>query len=335
MLLGTAKVSSPWRQRILGMVKRHGVILPLMLIIAAAAILEPSFSTASNFANILRQAAVLGIVCLGVTFVMMTGSLDLSVGSILSLCSVFAIHSMNTLAWTPTPVGAPLIMSVTVLLGALVGVINGVLIAVLKGRLGETFIITYGMQIVVASVALLYSGGQFVAGTFRSLPYETIGTGYYPIIIFFSLAALMHIVLSMTVFGRRLAFIGSNMDCARMSGIRVGSVRAFAYAISGACSAVAAMIVTSRVNSASPLQGVGYELEAIAAIVVGGTSLTGGEGGIINTVVGVLILSVLGNALNVMGIGANTQLVVRGTIIVAAVALDTWNKAFASKGYRA
>ena len=136
----------------------------------------------------------------------------------------------------------------------------------------------------------------------------------------------MHIILIYTPFGKQISFIGANMDCANMSGIRVKLYRIITYGICGMTAAFSAIVVTSRVCSASPLQGNGYELEAIAAVVVGGTSQVGGTGGIINTIFGVLVLSVLGNALNVVGVDANAQLLVRGGIIIVAVALDMFNK---------
>lgn len=316
------------RSPIVMLFRSYGVLIGLIVIIIVASILEPSFLTANNVLNMLRQASVLGIVSLGVTYVMMTGAMDLSVGSIVSFASVVAISTMNTYGQTynPNVVTLAVVMLVAVL-GFAVGLANGFIITSINGRLGETFIITYGMQIVVASLALLSSRGQFVAGTFPQSFYQQLGTGFLPIMLFLLVALIMHVVLVHTTFGKQISFIGANMDCARMSGIKVKLLRIITYGICGMTAALAAILVTSRVYSASPLQGVGYELDAIAANVVGGTSQTGGSGGIINTVLGVLVLSVLGNALNVIGVDANAQLLIRGGIIIAAVALDMWNKA--------
>jgi ribose/xylose/arabinose/galactoside ABC-type transport system permease subunit len=309
------------------LLRSQGVLIGLVLIIIVASILEPSFMTVSNILNILRQASAIGIVCLGVTFVMMTGGMDLSVGATVSLCSMVAIGIMNSHGGAPgSTVVALLAILAVMATGFVIGLVNGSIIAVFNGRLGETFIITYGMQIVVASLALLYTGGQFVPGTFAMGLYQQISMGFVPIICFLSLAAVMHIVLAYTSFGKQISFIGANMDCARMSGIKVSRLRLLTYGICGMCAGFASIIVTSRVYSASPLQGTGYELEAIAAVVVGGTSQSGGTGGIINTILGVLVLSVLGNALNVIGVDANAQLLFRGAIIIIAVGLDMWNK---------
>ena len=313
--------------KIFSILRSYGVLIALVLIIIIASILEPSFLTTNNVLNMLRQASVIGIVSLGVTFVMMTGGMDLSVGAIVSFCSVVAITIMNTYGQT----GNTTFLAIVVILfiagiGFFIGLINGGIIAKIDGRLGETFIITYGMQIVIASLALLFSGGQFVNGTFSSGIYQQLGTGYFPIFLFLIVALCMHIILVYTPFGKQISFIGANMDCAKMSGIRVKFLRTITYGICGMTAALSAIIVTSRVFSASPLQGNGYELEAIAAVVVGGTSQVGGTGGIINTIIGVLVLSVLGNALNVVGVDANAQLLVRGGIIIVAVALDMFNK---------
>ncbi len=314
-------------QALTHVLRNYGVLIGLVLIIIIASIIEPTFLTASNMLNILRQASVIGIVSLGVTYVMMTGGMDLSVGSIVSLCSVIAVSILNSYGKSPGSHGTALFAIFAAAgIGFFIGTVNGSIIAVMNGRLGETFIITYGMQIVVASIALLFSGGQFITGVFDSDLYKRAGMGLSPIICFLSLAAVMHIVLSFTRLGKKISFIGANIDCARMSGIKVRLLRILTYGICGMCAGFASVIVTSRVYSASPLQGTGYELEAIAAVVVGGTSQSGGTGGIVNTILGVLVLSVLGNALNVIGIDANAQLLIRGVIIIVAVGLDMWNK---------
>ena len=307
--------------------KSQGVLIGLVLIIIIASIAERSFMTSSNILNILRQASAIGIVSLGVTFVMMTGGMDLSVGAIVSLCSLVAVTIMNRFGQAQGSHGIALLAILAVMaIGFLIGMVNGSIIVLFDGRLGETFIITYGMQIVVASLALLYTGGQFVAGTFGMSLYQWASMGFTPIICFLFLAAIMHVVLAFTRFGKQISFIGANIDCARMSGIKVSTLRVVTYGICGMCAGIASIIVTSRVYSASPLQGNGYELDAIAAVVVGGTSQSGGTGGIINTILGVLVLSVLSNALNVIGVDANAQLLFRGAIILIAVGLDMWNK---------
>lgn len=311
----------------------RGVLIGLILIIIIASIAEPAFMTASNMLNILRQVSAIGIVSLGVTFVMMTGGMDLSVGSIVSLCSLVAVSIMNKYGQAPNSNGAALFAILAVMvIGLVIGLLNGSIITILNGRLGETFIVTYSMQIVVASVALLYTGGQFVPGTFGMGLYQRMSMGFAPIICFLSLAAVMHVVLAYTGFGKQISFIGANINATRMSGINVAKLRVITYGICGICAGLAAIIVTSRVYSASPLQGTGYELDAIAAVMVGGTSQTGGTGGIVDTILGVLVLGVLGNALNILGVDANAQLLFRGAIILIAVGLDMWNRIAEQRG---
>lgn len=331
-----AKKSRYLRKNVTSILKSYGVLIGLVLIIIIASIVESTFLTANNLLNILRQASVIGIVSLGVTYVMMLGRLDLSVGSIVSLCSVVAVGIMNAYGKSAnSSMTALFVILIVAVVGFLIGTLNGTIIAVLNGRLGESFIITYGMLIVVGSLALLYSRGQFTAGTYASVLYHKLGTGFSPIIIFLVIAVVMQFILARTRFGKKISFMGANVDCARMSGIKVRLLQIITYGICGVCAGIASVIVTSRVYSASPLQGTGYELDAIAAVVVGGTSMTGGSGSIINTILGVLVLSVLGNALNVIGVGANAQLLVRGAIIIIAVGLDIWNKIANERGQHA
>ena len=173
-------------EKIILILRSYGVLIALVLIIVISSILEPSFLTANNVLNMLRQASVIGIVSLGVTYVMMTGGMDLSVGAIVSFCSVVAITIMNRFGQG----GETTFLSIAVVImigtiGFLIGLVNGGIIATINGRLGETFIITYGMQIVIASLALLFSGGQFVNGTFSQGIYQKLGTGYFSYYLIF------------------------------------------------------------------------------------------------------------------------------------------------------
>ena len=320
------------------LLRSYGVLIGLVLIIIVASIVEPTFVSFRNMLNILRQMTILGLCSLGMTYVFMTGMMDLSVGAVVSLGSVLAVSFMNRLV-PETGTGSEDWITILIILGAalmgfIVGLANGAIISGINGKLGESFIITYGMQIVVAALALLYSGGQFIKGDYFEGIYSEVGRGYWPIIIYVAIAAVLHFVLKYTKFGRQVSYLGANVNAARMSGIRVKTVRLFVFGICGACAGLAAIFLTSRVSSASPLQGEGYELDTIAAVMIGGTSQTGGSGSIINTVLGVLVISVLNNALNVMGIGSNVQLFVRGVIIVLTVALDMWNKSILTRQKR-
>lgn len=313
--------------------RSYGVMIGLVVIIIIVSIIEPAFFTLNNMLNILRQSSAIGLCALGMTYVMIAGGMDLSVGSTVSLTGLIAILIMNSIGVSGNAdIAAVIAILVAIAVGGCVGFTNGMILAGINGRLGESFIITYSMQIVVGALALLVTGGQFIFGRFPERLYSKIGTGLVPIFIFLGLAVMMQLCLVKTNFGRQTYFLGANMDVAKMSGIKINQVRVINYMICGMCAGLAGIIVTSRVYSASPLQGAGYELDAIAAVVIGGTSLTGGSGSILKTILGVLIVGILANALNVVGVNAYAQLIVRGMIIITAVGLDQLNKGTEVKG---
>jgi len=312
----------------------YGVMIGLIVVIIVVSLIEPAFFTLNNILNILRQSSAIGLCALGMTYVMIAGGFDLSIGSTVSLAGVIAIMIMNSIGVTGNvDIAAVLAIIAAIIVGAAVGFANGIILAAINGRLGESFIITYSMQIVVGALALLISGGQFIFGRFpEGKLYSKIGTGFSPIFIFLGLAVIMQFVIAKTNFGRQTYFHGANIEVAKMSGIKIKQIRVINFMICGICAGLAGIIVTSRVYSASPLQGSGYELDAIAAVVIGGTSLMGGSGSIFKTIVGVLILGILANALNVVGVNAYAQLIVRGAIIITAVGLDQLNKGVGVKG---
>ncbi len=313
--------------------RNYGVMIGLVVIIIIVSIVEPAFFTGNNLLNILRQSSAIGLCALGMTYVMIAGGMDLSLGSTVSLAGVIAIMIMNSIGVTGNAdIAAVIAVIAAVTAGGLVGLANGVILATINGRLGESFIITYSMQIVVGALALLVTGGQFIFGRFPEQLYSKLGTGLSPILIFAGLAIVMQLGLAKTNFGRQTYFLGANMNVAKMAGIKVKQLRVINHMICGMCAGLAGIIITSRVYSASPLQGTGYELDAIAAVVIGGTSLMGGSGGIHKTILGVLVVGILANALNVVGVNAYAQLIVRGAIIILAVGLDGLNRGAAIKG---
>jgi ribose transport system permease protein len=307
-------------KKIRNVLRNYGVLLTLIAIIIITGLIEKNFFTIDNFLNILRQVSVIGIVSCGMTFVIISGAFDLSVSSIVSLAGVIAIKTINAGGGEITAVAYAL------LIGLAVGVINGVLISSINGQMGEAFIVTYGTQTVAAAMAMYASGGLFVAGRIPKGFYKSIGQGMTPIIIFIAISVIMQFVLVKTRFGRQMCFIGGNINVAKMSGIRVKLNRTIYFAISGLLAGVAAVVLTSRVISSNPAGGAGFELDAIAAVVVGGTSMAGGSGSIAKTVLGTIVIGVLSNALNILNITAYPQMMVKGAIIILAVALDVWNK---------
>lgn len=301
-------------------VRDNAIFIVVLLLIIITAIIEPSFITWDNLLNILRQNAMIGIVACGMTYCIIAGLFDLSVGSIVSLSGVIVILSINA--------GVPDYLAVAygLLAGIAVGVINGTLVSLINGRSGEAFIITYGMQVVVAAIALFPSNGLFIAGRVTPGFFMSMGQGITPILIFLVLAAILQFMLVKTRYGRQLCYIGSNINAAKMSGIRVKPNRISYFAISGLMSGIAAVVLCSRVTSSNPTAGLGYEMDAIAGIVVGGTSMSGGSGSVVRTVLGIIIIGIMSNALNILGITAYHQQIVKGLLIIAAVSMDIWNK---------
>ena len=270
--------------------------------------------------NILRQVSVNGIVACGMTVCIMSGCYDLSVGSIVSMTGVFAILAINA------GINDVLCIFIGLGIGLLAGIFNGSLIAAINGRGGEAFIITYGTQTVLAAVALFPSKGLFIAGRVPDGLFKLLGTNNMPIYCFLFVAIILHFILSKTQYGRKLCFIGNNMDAAKMSGIRVKLNRISYFAISGLLAGLAGIILCSRVTSSNPTAGLNYEMNAIAAVVVGGNSASGGSGSIVRTVIGAIVIGIMGNALNILGFSTNYQLIVKGLLIILAVALDILSK---------
>ena len=308
------------KDKLINLALSNGILICIIILIIVTGILQPEFFAWSNMINILRQISVNGIVACGMTVCIMSGCYDLSVGSIVSMTGVFAILAINA------GVNDILCILIGLGIGIIAGVFNGTLIAAINGRGGEAFIITYGTQTVLAAIALFPSKGLFIAGRVPEGLFKLMGENNSPIYIFLIVALILHFIISKTQYGRKLCFIGNNMDAAKMSGIRVKFNRITYYAISGLLAGLAGIVLCSRVTSSNPTAGTGYEMNAIAAVVVGGNSASGGSGSILRTVVGAIVIGVMGNALNLLGFSTNYQLIVKGVLIVLAVALDIISK---------
>ena len=308
------------KDKLINLALSNGILICIIILIIITGIIQPEFFQPSNMINILRQIAVNGIVACGMTVCIMSGCYDLSVGSIVSMTGVFAILAINA--------GYPDLVCIGIGLGIgiIAGIFNGALIATINGRGGEAFIITYGTQTVLAAIALFPSKGLFIAGRVPDGLFKMMGLNNAPIYIFLAVALVLHFIISKTQYGRNLCFIGNNMVAAKMSGIRVKFNRITYYAISGLLAGLAGIVLCSRVTSSNPTAGTGYEMNAIAAVVVGGNSASGGSGSILRTVIGAIVIGVMGNALNILGFSTNYQLIVKGILIVLAVALDIISK---------
>ena len=297
--------------------RRFGTLIGLLTLCAVLWALTPHFLTVSNLLNIAQQTSINAIVAVGMTFVIISGGIDLSVGSIVAVSGVV----LGTLLHDGHP--AALAISGALLVAIAAGSLNGALISF--GGL-PPFIATLGMMSVARGAALVFTEGRPVSGFeegFRSLATGSLGPIPAPVIVMVAVYGAAHVVLTRTTFGRYVYAIGGNEEATRLSGVAVRFHKTAIYCVSGLMSGVAAVVLTARLNSAQPIAGMMYELDAIAAAVIGGTSLMGGEGSLWGTLVGALIMGVLRNGLNLLGVSSFLQQIVIGAVIVGAVLVDT------------
>lgn len=296
--------------------RQLGTLLGLVGLILIFWILSPYFLTFSNLLNIARQTSINAIIAIGLTFVIISGGIDLSVGSIVALAGVITAGALQA--------GVPLLLALLIgmSVGFLCGAINGFLIG--WGHL-PPFISTLGMMSIARGGALLFTGGRPVSGfsqNFRVFAEGRILMIPMPVFVMIALYAIGHLVLTRTKLGRYTYAIGGNEEAAVLSGIHVKLYKVFIYGICGMLSGVAAILLTARLNSAQPIAGMMYELDAIAAAVIGGTSLMGGEGVLLGTLIGALIMGVLRNGLNILGVSSFIQQTIIGAVIITAVLID-------------
>jgi ribose transport system permease protein len=302
--------------------QRLGPLLALVAVCIALAFMSPDFLTVSNSFDVMRQVSINAVIAFGMTLTILLGGIDLSVGSILAVSSVLAAMIMTG------GHGAVLAVAVAILAGAAMGSLNGVVIA--KGKVAP-FIATLGMMTLLRGLALVFANGSPISG-FSSNFFATLGDGYVarlipvPVVLMLAMFAVFWFVLGRTVFGRHVYATGGNAEAAKLSGVNTDRVQILVYTVSGAMAALAGVVLTSRLDSAQPTAGAGYELDAITAVVLGGTSLAGGRGWICGTLVGALLIGVLNNGLNLMGVSAFYQQVVKGSVILLAVLLDRGGK---------
>jgi ribose transport system permease protein len=296
--------------------RQLGTLAGLLLLSAVLTLLTPHFLTVPNLLNVAQQTAINAVIAAGMTFVIISAGIDLSVGSILALAGVIlggllaAGHSL------------PVALAAVLATGLACGLVNGALIAF--GRL-PPFIATLGMMSVARGLALLYTQGRPISGfsdQFRFMATGELAHIPMPIIIMAIVYLLGHLLLSRTKLGRYTYAIGGNEQATRLSGVNVRLYKTLVYGLSGLLSGLAAVLLTARLNSAQPIAGIMYELDAIAATVIGGTSLMGGEGKIAGTLVGALIMGVLRNGLNLLDVSSYIQQTVIGSVIIIAVFLD-------------
>jgi len=297
---------------------REWVWLVLAAMVVLLATLSSNFFTTSNLLNILRQVSIVGIVAVGVVVVLIAGNFDLSVGAILTLAAVVSVQMQPI-----DPVRTLLSILAPLALGIGVGAANGAIIGLLRAN---SIIVTVGMQFVITGCVLLYVAGQHVRVDNATPFYFALSGGYLlgipiPVYLFMLVTALCHFLMTRTLFGRYVRAIGGNAEAARLVGVPVARYVLFAYVISGAAASISGIILASRVRNLDPTVGIGYEFSALTAVVLGGARLSGGQGNVLHTLAGVLILGVIANGMRLFNLPFNMQLLVQGIILVAAVAL--------------
>lgn len=295
-----------------------GTFIALILLVVIVSVLNSRFLQVSNLMNLLRQLIINGFIALGMTYVILTGGIDLSVGSILAFTSaIFAGLMQNGMS----PV---LAIILAIVMGAILGFINGLLIT--KGKLAP-FIVTLATMTIFRGATLVYTDGRPIAGQRDNFIFAFLGRGKvfgipFQVILFAIIFILLLILLKKTSFGRRVYAVGGNEKASFISGINIDKVKIFVYTISGILATISGLVLTSRLNSAQPTAGTAYEMDAIAAVVLGGTSMTGGSGSLVGTLIGILILGVLNNGLNLLGVSSFYQQIVKGVVILLAVLVD-------------
>ena len=294
-------------------------VIALIILMAVITIINSNFLTANNLLNLLLQVTSNALIAFGMTFVILTGGIDLSVGSILALSSALTAGLLGS--------GMPVTLAILIslILGCILGVMNGLLIS--YGKLAP-FIVTLATMTIFRGATLVYTNGNPITkGLSDTFLFQFLGQGYivgipFPVIIMFIVFIVLYVLLHKTAFGKSVYAIGGNEKAAYISGLKLNKVKIIIYSISGIMASISGLIITSRLSSAQPTAGASYEMDAIAAVVLGGTSLSGGKGRILGTLIGALIIGVLNNGLNIIGVSAFWQQVVKGVVILIAVLID-------------
>lgn len=302
--------------------REYGVVIGFILLCVVISFATPAFATQKNILNLLRQSSIIGIIATGMTFVIISGSFDISVGA------VAALSGAVTMKLITMGNGVPVAIAVLAALGigAVVGLINGIAVAKINV---PSLIATMAMVSVVKGSMLMFTGGYPITRTIPVL--DTIGNGYVagipiPVIIFAATVAIAFIILTKTRFGRYVYSVGGNEEASKLNGINVDSYKIKVFVINAVLAALAGIVLVGRMGTASPAAGDGYDMDAIASVVIGGTSVAGGSGSVLKTVIGVLLMSVINNSFNLLGVDMYFQYIFKGLIILVAVGADSFSK---------
>lgn len=303
--------------------QEFGSLIALFLLVIVISFISKDFRTIDNFLSLLRQSSINGLIAFGMTLVILTGGIDLSVGSVLAFTAAIAAKLIVS------GVSSPIAMLIALIIGVLLGLLTGLMIT--KGRL-QPFIATLISMTVFRGATMIFSKGKPISGlvgndAFSNSFLSFIGKGSVlgiptPVWILVISFILVYFLLHNTTFGRKVYSVGSNAKAAALAGINITKTKLMVYAFSGFFASLAGMILLSRLGSAQPTLGSGYELDAIAAVALGGTSLSGGRGKIFGTLIGILIIAVLNNGLNIIGVTSYYQDVIKGVVILIAVLSD-------------
>lgn len=311
-------------QSITKLVRNHLILVGIVVLIIVTSLVEPKFLTSANIENIIRQFGTLIFVALGMTFVIMAGFIDLSVGGIISLVAVITVTMIDKVGQGPA-------IMIGITIGLICGLLNSFLI-LSSGALtqAEALFLTYGMSLVFGAVALIYTQGvtQFLTysktdiSLFNTINSGSIGAVSISFFIFLICLLILYVIEKRTYIGRSIVLVGGNKVAARLAGIPISKSIVFIYAVSGVMTAIGTVILVARVTLASPVMGAPYTTNAILSVVVGGTALIGGKGSVLWTVMGTLLLILMGNCLNLMGVSTYIQYMLKGAILIFAIWLD-------------
>lgn len=297
--------------------RRYGLIIAFFIMVLILSIISPTFLTPRNIVNVLRQVSINGIIALGMTFVILIAAIDLSVGSLVAVAGVIA---GSIIVVNPNAVFYAILAGMGVC--AVFGFLSGVMISKLNI---PAFIASLAMLTIARGFALVYANGRpyiLTSESFKALGQGYVGPIPIPVVILGIVAIVLSIILYLTRFGRHVFAVGGNVNAAVLSGVNTHKITIFVFTISGALAGLSGTILASRINSGQPSIGSGFELDAIASVVIGGTSLNGGSGKIYGTILGFLIIGIINNGLNLLNVSSYYQLIVKGLIIAGAVMLD-------------
>lgn len=309
------------QKQVIEEIKEKAIFLVLVVMIIFFSIVTKTFLTVDNLFNVARQVSMLGIASIGMTFVILLGGIDLSTGSVITFVNIITAYMMVKMGMNMWPA-----IFITLLVCVLIGLFNGFAVAAFQM---PSLIVTFATQTIFAGLAYMISGGMPISGLPEA--FAMIGQGYLgvvpvPVIIMIIAFIAGGVILNKTYFGRYFYALGGNEEAAKLSGIRVKGIKMLVFALSGLFGGIAGVVMLSRTNSGQATAGRGYEFDVITAVVLGGVSLSGGSGKILNVVAGVLILGVLSNGMVLMNVSSYAQMVIKGIILLLAVGFDCVQK---------